>query len=170
MAPRAGWFSAADSLVIEFHTRHPHKPGFKHIQGLNGACPPGGDVKNQQSELTGQTEDPQNWSQAVKSGKEDIWRQAAANKFHSLATKYECFTPIDSSSLPHGTKVLGSRFIFRTKHDQPGKITLHKGQLVAQGFSQCPGIDYNKTFAPVAKFTSIRALIALAAAQNLHVH
>ncbi|SGY56118.1 BQ5605_C006g04108 [Microbotryum silenes-dioicae] len=52
------WVSAADfddddSLVIEFHTRHPHKPGFERIQGLNGARPkPGGDVTNQQSEYS----------------------------------------------------------------------------------------------------------------------
>ncbi|SGZ33236.1 BQ5605_C041g11947 [Microbotryum silenes-dioicae] len=120
-------------------------------------------------ELEGPTEDPQNWSQAVKSGKEDIWRQAAADDFHSLATEYNCFTPVDSS-LPHGAKVLGSRFIFRTKRDQLGKITSHKGRLVAQGFSRRPGIDYDETFAPVAKFTSIRALIARAAAKQLHVH
>ncbi|SCZ92857.1 BZ3500_MvSof-1268-A1-R1_C063g00303 [Microbotryum saponariae] len=121
-------------------------------------------------ELEGPTEDPQNWSQAVKSGKEEIWRQAAADEFHSLATEYKCFTPVDSSSLPPGAKVLGSRFIFRTKRDQLGKITSHKGRLVAQGFSQRPGIDYDETFAPVAKFTSIRALITLAAAKKLHVH
>ncbi|SCZ95550.1 BZ3500_MvSof-1268-A1-R1_C050g00199 [Microbotryum saponariae] len=121
-------------------------------------------------ELEGPTEDPQNWSQAVKSGKEEIWRQAAADEFHSLTTEYKCFTPVDSSSLPPGAKVLGSRFIFRTKRDQLGKITSHKGRLVAQGFSQRPGIDYDETFAPVAKFTSIRALIALAAAKKLHVH
>ncbi|SGY96205.1 BQ5605_C036g11550 [Microbotryum silenes-dioicae] len=120
--------------------------------------------------LKGPTKDPQNWSQAVKSGKEDIWRQAAADEFHSLATEYNCFTPVDSSLLPHGAKVLGSRFIFRTKHDQLGKITSHKGRLVAQGLTQRPGINYDETFAPVAKFTSIRALIALAAAKKLHGH
>ncbi|SCZ92888.1 BZ3500_MvSof-1268-A1-R1_C064g00310 [Microbotryum saponariae] len=49
-------------------------------------------------------------------------------------------------------------------------VTGHKARLVAQGNRQRDGIDFNETFAPVARFSSIRSLLALAAANGLHVH
>lgn len=84
--------------------------------------------------------------------------------------EYKCFTPIDSNILPENSKILGSRFVFRTKRDQNGNITKYKGRLVAKGYTQRPGIDFNETFAPVAKFTSIRTLVALSAANGYHIY
>jgi len=46
----------------------------------------------------------------------------------------------------------------------------YKAHLVAQGFSQVPGVDYFDTFAPVAKLASIRAVLAIAAARNMEIH
>ncbi|SGY86542.1 BQ5605_C009g05826 [Microbotryum silenes-dioicae] len=69
--------------------------------------------------------------------------------------EFSAFTPIDESLVPADAKVLGSRFVFRTKRDQHGQVKSYKGRL---------------TFAPVAKFTSIRALLALAAAHGYHIH
>lgn len=114
------------------------------------------DTHNGYNSLEPPSQDPRNWNEAIRSGHEDIWRQAAKEKFNSLLNEYSCFTPIDIKSLPQNSKILGSRFVFRTKRDQHGNITKHKGRLVAQGVTQRPGIDFNETFAPVAKFTSIR--------------
>src|SRR5271170_2621363 len=47
---------------------------------------------------------------------------------------------------------------------------LYKMRLVAKGFSQKPGIDYEETFAPVAKFATIRALLSIAAHYDLEIH
>ncbi|KZV84359.1 reverse transcriptase, partial [Exidia glandulosa HHB12029] len=46
----------------------------------------------------------------------------------------------------------------------------HKARLVAQGFSQVPGVDYFDTFAPVAKLASIRVVLAMAARLDLELH
>lgn len=80
------------------------------------------------------------------------------------------FTPVDIKTLPQNSNILGSRFVFRTKRDQQGNITKQRGRLVAQEFNQRPGINFNETFTPVAKFTSIRILVALSAAFGLHIH
>ena len=63
--------------------------------------------------------------------------------------------------------MVGSKWVFRAKKDAMGKIICYKARLVAQGFSQVPGVDYFDTFAPVARLASIRAVLAFAASEDL---
>ena len=72
--------------------------------------------------------------------------------------------------LPEDHKVIGSKWVFRVKTDADGKVETHKARLVAQGFSQTFGDDYDETFSPVARFESIRTVIALAAKYGLKLH
>lgn len=65
-----------------------------------------------------------------------------------------------------GTNIVGSKWVFRAKKDAAGNVVRYKARLVAQGFSQVPGVDYFDTFAPVAKLASIRAALAMAAPMN----
>ena len=62
---------------------------------------------------------------------------------------------------PPGTKVLPLKWIYKVKKDRMGTVVRNKCRLVAQGFFQVFGEDYDQTYSPVAKFTSIRTLLAL---------
>jgi len=56
---------------------------------------------------------------------------------------------------PKGNSVVTSKWIYKTKHAADGSVEKYKTRFVARGFSQKEGIDYEETFAPVARYTSI---------------
>jgi hypothetical protein len=72
--------------------------------------------------------------------------------------------------LPPGRKAVGCRWVYRIKTNSDGTVERYKARLVAKGFSQKPHLDYTETFAPVAKFASLRTVLALAAAEDMEVH
>nr|GFB38120.1 zinc finger, CCHC-type [Tanacetum cinerariifolium] len=74
------------------------------------------------------------------------------------------------SDLPPGYKPLGCKWIFKRKMKANGTIDKLKARLVIQGFRQKEGIDYFDTYAPFARITSIRLLLALPAIHNLVIH
>ena len=63
--------------------------------------------------------------------------------------------------LPPGKKPVGCKYVFKTKYKPNGEIEKYKVRLVAQGFLQREGVDYNEVFAPVVDNTSISLLLAL---------
>jgi hypothetical protein len=71
---------------------------------------------------------------------------------------------------PNDRKVIGSKWVFRIKCRPDGTIQKYKARVVAQGFTQIEGIDYNETFTPVAKLASLRAILAIAAERDLELH
>ena len=69
--------------------------------------------------------------------------------------------------LPKGHSVIGTKWVFRNKLDENGKlIKKNKAMLVAQGYNQQEGIDYDETFAPVARLEAIKMLLAFAAYEH----
>jgi hypothetical protein len=71
---------------------------------------------------------------------------------------------------PKDKDVVSFRLLFKIKHAADGSIEKYKASIVAHGFSQKEGIDYEETFAPVARYTSIRTIIALAAKMKWKLH
>ena len=69
-----------------------------------------------------------------------------------------------------GTSVVTSKWIYKIKHAIDGSIDKYKETFMAHGFSQKEGIDYEETFAPVAGYTSIRLVRALAAVMKWKIH
>ena len=72
--------------------------------------------------------------------------------------------------LPPGRKAITCKWVFKVKHDENDKIDRFKGRLVAKGFLQKYGIEFDETFSPVVRFTSIRALLAFAVSRNMFIH
>jgi hypothetical protein len=68
---------------------------------------------------------------------------------------------------PPDCKIIDSRWTFKLKQGPEGLIERFKGRVVAKGYTQVEGLDYDETFAPVVKFTSIRTLLALSAHLDL---
>ena len=67
-------------------------------------------------------------------------------------------------------KVVQCKWVYKTKFSADGSPLKYKARLVAKGYSQVHGIDYNETFAPVAKMDSIRLALAIAASKQWEVH
>src|ERR1044072_2497163 len=70
---------------------------------------------------------------------------------------------------PHHKNVIGVKWVFRTKLNVDGSINKHKARLVVKGYAQVYGIDFSETFAPVARFDTIRMLLAIAAQEGWEV-
>ena len=68
---------------------------------------------------------------------------------------------------PSHQSVIGTKWIFRNKMNENGVVTRNKARLVAQGYSQEEGIDFEETFAPVVRLEAIRILLAFVVSQSI---
>jgi hypothetical protein len=82
---------------------------------------------------------------------EQVWKDAMTEEYQSIL-KNDVW---DVVPRPEGKSVVTSKWIYKIKHDVDGSIEKYKERFVARGFSQIEGVDYDETFAPVARYTSI---------------
>lgn len=94
------------------------------------------------------------------------WKEAMNSELKSLV-KREVFGPVVHT--PEGVKPVGHKWVFVRKRNENGEIIRYKARLVAQGFSQRPGIDYEETYSPVVDATTFRYLIHLAVNEGLNL-
>ena len=69
----------------------------------------------------------------------------------------------DVVPVPSNQNIVGSKWVYKIKRDSSGNIAKYKARLVAQGFSQQPGTDFDEIYSPVVWFDSLQLLLALTA-------
>ena len=92
------------------------------------------------------------------------WKDAIGAELNSLE-KRKVFRPVVHTT--KGVKPVGYRWIFVRKRNEKGEVVRYKARLVAQGFSQRPGIDFEETYSPVVDASTFRYLISLAVREGL---
>lgn len=107
--------------------------------------------------------EPQSYTEACKDNK---WIDAINKEIKAL----ESNETWQFTDLPKGKKPIGCKWIFKIKYNSDGTIERHKARLVAKGYTQLEGIDFIDTFSPVAKLTTVRLLLAIAATKNWYLH
>jgi hypothetical protein len=71
---------------------------------------------------------------------------------------------------PPGSKPIGTKWVWKNKDRDKGEVVRNKSRLVAHGYSQKEGIDYEETFAPAAHLEAIRILLAFSVAKGFKLH
>ena len=112
------------------------------------------------------SEEPKTVNEALSGPKSNEWAKAMKSEMKSL-NKNDVQELVE---LPKGRKAIGCKWIFKTKIDGEGNIERYKARLVAQGYTQKFGVDYDQRFSPVVCFESIRSIIAIAANNGLKLH
>jgi hypothetical protein len=110
-----------------------------------------------------ETHDPKTFAEASS---HPDWDTTMNEEYRSLMAN----DTWDLVPLPKGRKLVRCKWVYITKYASDGSVERHKARLVSKGFSQVEGIDYNETFAPVAKMNSICLVLALAASHKWEVH
>ena len=109
--------------------------------------------------------EPKTLADALKRPDADKWVAAALAEIeaHLQNGTWEL------AQLPPGRRAIGSRWVFKIKRLPDGSIDKYKGRIVAQGFSQVQGVHYHEIFASTARMAAMRAVLAVAATEDLEL-
>ena len=94
------------------------------------------------------------------------WEEAIQDELRSLAEN----NTWEVRDMPKNSNRVSTKWIFKIKRDEYGNITKFKARLVARGFTQKEGIDYDQVFAPVAAMATLRTMVAMAAVRNQQLY
>lgn len=94
------------------------------------------------------------------------WRTAMNEELSAIERNHTW----EMVNLPDGKNLISLKWVFKTKYLADGSIQKHKARLVVRGFTQQHGIDYDETFSPVARFETVRTILAVAAQEQWKIH
>lgn len=109
--------------------------------------------------------EPETFEEAESGHDNKKWKVAMGEEICSLKENrtWELVDP------PKGSKIIGCKWVYKIKTDADGSVRRYKARLVAQGYTQIYGIDYNEIFVPVVKQTTIRILFSIAGRKGMIV-
>jgi hypothetical protein len=110
--------------------------------------------------------EPASYNEALASPQAELWIKAMDEEYASLMEN-NTWTLVET---PAHIKPIPVKWVYKIKRDPAGNIERFKARLVAKGFKQIEGIDFNEVFAPTSRYSTYRALISKAAAENLEIH
>jgi hypothetical protein len=98
----------------------------------------------------------------MRSSDKDKWTEAVAEEVQNLIRRQTFSGEVSEADL-QGEEVVDAKLVFDLKKDKDGRIQRHKARLVARGFTQKHGVNYEETFAPTIRLDAMRIILALAA-------
>ncbi|KAK8535528.1 hypothetical protein V6N12_057044 [Hibiscus sabdariffa] len=111
-------------------------------------------------------DEPKTYQEAVSSPDSEKWLEAMRSKMDSMLVN-QVWTLVEP---PEGIKPVGCKWVFKKKTNIDGNVQMtYKGRLVAKGFRQIQGVDYDPTFSPIVMFKSIRILLSVAAFHDYEI-
>lgn len=110
--------------------------------------------------------EPTSYKEAISSPHRVQWERAMQEELDSIKVN-NTYVLVP---LPAGRQAIGCKWVYKIKRHADGSIDRFKARLVAKGYSQLYGIDFTETFAPVVRYSSLRAILALAASGDYEVH
>ena len=111
-------------------------------------------------------DEPKTVQEALSSFVSDEWMKAMNDEMESKRTNQVW----DLVDLPSGCKAIGNKWVLKIKRKVDGSIKRYKGRLVAKGYTQKEGVDYEETFSPVVRFSFVRLILAIVANLNLELY
>ena len=104
--------------------------------------------------------------EALSSSISDEWMKAMNDEMESMKTNQVW----DLVDVPSGRKAIGNKWVLKIKRKVDGSIERYKARLMAKGYTQKEGVDYEETFSLVVRFASIRLILAIVANLNLEIY
>ena len=122
-------------------------------------------ISEQKDVLLIENDESTTYEESLNSSEFVQWLNAKKSEMDSMYTN-KVWTLVDP---PEGIKPIGCKWIFKKKTDMEGNVITYKARLMAKGYRQKQGVDYDKTFSPVAMLKSIRILLAITAHYNYEI-
>ena len=118
------------------------------------------------AKTSGRIVEPKTYHEAITGPDKKKWMAAIREELIALISKGTWVR----RKLPKGKNLVTSKWVFKVKYKQDGTIERFKARLVARGFTQKYGIDYEETFAPTLRYESLRMLIFIVVQFGLVLH
>ena len=109
--------------------------------------------------------EPSTFQEALSSSDASLWMIAMQEEMEALHRNKTW----ELVELPKGRKAIGNKWVFKIKRDGNDQVERYRARLVVKGYTQKEGIDFNEIFSQVVRLTTIRVVLAICAAFDLHL-